>query len=294
MLFIGCSNNSSDYLDFIIDSQAPEALDALLYEISRNREDFDRAYLSRMPTHWDNYPRTLEILNALGVNAEVEPHQEAPCRILGDNEEDRKVTNKTSLRRRYNYFRRSGELKFHRCESESEILGYLGTFFEQHIARWERTDSPSLFLDPANRSFYRDLVYRLVPMGWLKFDAVLFNGEPIAFHFGFEYGNNFIWYKPTFNIEYSKRSPGEVLIKFLLESAIERGLDEFDFTVGNESFKFRFANTVRQNNRITIFHSSVDHNMYKAGRTLRQLKRRLGRMLRRDAASSPQLTSPSR
>jgi len=89
--------------------------------------------------------------------------------------------------------------------------------------------------------------------------VVLFNGAPLAFHFGFEYRRRFIWYKPTFDVQFASRSPGEVLIKFLLEDAIEKKLEEFDFTVGSESFKYRFANRIRFNNRLIVFHYAGDY-----------------------------------
>jgi CelD/BcsL family acetyltransferase involved in cellulose biosynthesis len=69
---------------------------------------------------------------------------------------------------------------------------------------------------------------------------------PIAYHFGFELDGVLTWYKPSFDPELQQRSPGEVLIKLLLDDALARDLDEFDFTVGSEAFKFRFANLIRQ------------------------------------------------
>ena len=272
--FIGCTDASSDYLDFIIDPNTPEALDAVLNEIFEYLPEVNRIHLSHFPTHYENQPRTVAYFEAHSRKVVVELDQEAPCRLLGNRQEDLRVANKSSLRRRYNYFKKSGDLRFHQCSSESEILAYIDTFFDQHMARRDLTDSPSQFRDQAQRSFYRELVVKLIPQGWLRFDAVLFNGQPIAFHFGFEYRNKFIWYKPTFDIQYSKRSPGEVLIKFLLEDAIEKGLDEFDFTVGSEAFKHRFSNEVRYNSRLIVFRSFVDYCLYLLKIVL---KRMLGR-----------------
>jgi CelD/BcsL family acetyltransferase involved in cellulose biosynthesis len=272
--FIGSTNGSSDYLDFIVDPNTPEALDAILNEIFEYLSEVGRIHLSHFPTHFENQPRTVAYFEAHATKVVVEFDQEAPCLLMGNRQEDLRVANKSSLRRRYNYFKKSGDLRFHQCSSESEILAYIDTFFDQHMARRDLTDSPSQFRDPAQRSFYRDLVYKLFPQGWLRFDTVLFDGQPIAFHFGFEYRNKFIWYKPTFDVQYWKRSPGEVLIKFLLEDAIEKGLDEFDFTVGSEAFKHRFSNEVRYNSRLIAFRSFVDYWLYRLKITL---KRMLGR-----------------
>lgn len=269
--FIGCTNNSSDYLDFIIDPNAPEALDAVLNEILEYLSEVSRIYLSHFPTHFENQPRTLAYFKMHTSKVVVEFDQEAPCRIMGNKQEDLQAVNKSSLRRHYNHLSKLGDLRFRRCSSEVEILEYLDIFFDQHVARRGLTDSPSQFLDPTERSFYRALVYKLFPKGWLRFDAVLFDGHPIAFHFGFEYRNKFIWYKPTFDVQYWNKSPGEVLIKFLLEDAIEKGLDEFDFTVGSESFKHRFSNKIRYNNRLIVFRSFVDYWIYRLKLTSRRM-----------------------
>lgn len=62
-----------------------------------------------------------------------------------------------------------------------------------------------------------------------------------------------------------------MLLKFLLEDAIGRGLEEFDFTVGSEAFKYRFSNLTRSNDRIIVFRSAADywiHRGIRRGKTL--------------------------
>lgn len=272
--FIGSTNHASDYCDFIVDPDVPEALDALLEALSAGAGDFHRIDLAHFPSHSPNQGPTLQYFRTRGMRASVEHQVEAPVRILGDAAADLKAANKSSLKRHANYFRKSGELRFHRCGSPAEILGYLERFFEQHKARRAQTESPSQFLDPAQQAFYRDLVQELHPYGWLRFDVVLFNGEPLAFHFGFEYRRRFLWYKPTFDASFASRSPGEVLIKFLLEDAVERKLEEFDFTVGAEPFKYRFANRTRSNNRLIVFRSASDDWMHRGQAMLKQLLKR--------------------
>jgi CelD/BcsL family acetyltransferase involved in cellulose biosynthesis len=55
-----------------------------------------------------------------------------------------------------------------------------------------------------------------------------------------------MWYKPSFAIELARFSPGEVLLRQLLLRAIEEGLAIFDFGLGEEPFKARFATHSRQ------------------------------------------------
>jgi CelD/BcsL family acetyltransferase involved in cellulose biosynthesis len=279
--FIGSQNHASDYCDFITDPAIPGALPALLDEIVAG--GFDRIDLSHFPSHSPNRGPIMQYFARTRAPVFVETEAQAPVRILGDAQADRAAANKSSLKRHMRYFEKSGALHFHKCASEAEILGYLDAFFEQHKARRVLAGSSSQFCEPAQRDFYRDLVGALCAAGWLRFDVVQFDGAPLAFHFGFEYKGRFLWYKPTFDVRFADKSPGEVLIKFLLEDAIARGLEEFDFTVGSESFKYRFANLTRHNERIVVFRSAWDYWIYLGAR---RGKAMLKKLLRRDAPAT--------
>jgi CelD/BcsL family acetyltransferase involved in cellulose biosynthesis len=108
--------------------------------------------------------------------------------------------------------------------------------------------------------------------GWLRFDVLLLDGRPLAFHFGFEYRNRFFWYKPTFDTAWAGYSPGEVMLKFLLQDAIDRELSEFDFTVGDEPYKYRFCNEIRENRQIVAYSSALDYWVSRGSLICKRLK----------------------
>ncbi len=249
--FIGAG--SSDYCDFIVDRASPEVLSLFVRWLSEHNGEWDMLRLSDIPNTTPTLSLLPHLFRPYGYAIDVHQLYEAPTRLLGDPVADERCVNKKSLRRHYNYFRRRGRLEIKHCRTVEEIDQYLDLFFQQHIERRALTDAPSLFLDERQRAFYRALVEELAPTGWLLFSVVLFNDVPLAFHFGFEFGDRLIWYKPTFNVKYAKHSPGEVLIKYLLEYAIQRQMAEFDFTIGEEPFKYRFANHVRHNYAIHVF-----------------------------------------
>jgi len=257
--FIGAG--SSDYCDFIVDPTQCEVLPLMLQWLVKNDHQWDLLRLSNIP----NTSTTLRVLpgffNQRGYLTDVRVLYEAPTRIFGDPVADQKLVKKKSLRRHYNYFRQHGQLEFKNCVTAEEIIGCLDLFFQQHIQRRALTDSPSQFLDERQRTFFREAAQALAPSKWLLFSVLLFNQTPIAFHFGFEYGNRIIWYKPTFAVDYFKHSPGEVLIKYLLEYALEREVTEFDFTIGEEAFKERFANHVRLNYAVRVFRDSLSYHV---------------------------------
>lgn len=280
MQFIGAANHASDYCDFIVDSEFPAALEALLGAVYASGNATRAILLAHFRRDSPHYRLALEYLRCRRIPAHCDAQDLAPVRRLGDAESDRKAAGKTSLRRHTRYFEKNGTLRFHRCATADEVLRWLDRFFEQHLGRRALTDAPSQFGDAAQRDFYVRLVLALAPAGWLRFDIVLFDDAPIAFHLGFEYRGCFLWYKPTFDARLAAKSPGEVLIKFLLDDAIDRGLKEFDFTVGAEPFKLRFANATRTVDRVLAFLSPLDfwkHRLaiaarHLAGSSLRKLR----------------------
>ena len=154
---------------------------------------------------------------------------------------------KKSLRRHERGLERRGALACETFVASEDVVPQLDEFFfDQHVRRWRTAGIESLFNSETSREFYRRVSRRLGPTGQVRFTTIRLAGEPVAAHFGFLQAKRFIWYKPSFEPMLAKLSPGEVLIKRLLEQAKVEGATEFDFTVGDEPFKFRFASGARR------------------------------------------------
>lgn len=253
--FLG--TGESDYIDFIVEPRRKaDVLRAFIDYMSSLSGEWDVISLENVPGKSETVPMVQAVLENSRYGIRSLPDVVCPALVISGNEEFANAcANKKSLKRHYNYFKRNGQLAFSTIEDADEIIGYLPEFFQQHVERRAIAGGDSKFENQRIREFYQSLVSVLMEQDWLRFGVVKFDDKPIAFHFGFEYAGKFVWYKPTFDVEYRKKSPGEVLIKFLLEDAIEKKLDEFDFTIGNEAFKQRFANVDRINRGIEIVRS---------------------------------------
>lgn len=285
--FLGNSNGASDYCDFIT---ADAGLVAPLLDAVLAGRGWDVLDLG-------NVPAASEPLRAAAAWADARGHRTldakqypAPARILGDAEADRAVLNKKSLKRHFNGFAKAGDLRFHHSTDAAEVAASLEDFFRQHVERWALAGIDSQFADPRQKIFYRLLAPALLERGWLRFAIVRLDDRAIAYHFGFEYGDRFIWYKPTFDASLVKKSPGEVLLKFLLEDAIGRGLAEFDFTVGDEDFKYRFSNVVRETRRFRLYRSA---GSWRADRLEGWLRRRARAALDRIRSGPEKASKPA-
>ena len=248
------SSDASDYADFIIQNNRGDVLTALITYILNNIDKWDRIELLNIPEYSQSGKTLLDIFEQRKFKQFIIRNKACPAlNIKDDADFAKKAANKKSLRRHHTYFRKQGEFEVLHLFDQSQIKKYLRSFFDQHIERWKRSNAPSLFEDKTNRLFYEELTRELSCKGWLAFTVIKSKGIQIAYHFGFDYNNKFIWYKPSFDISLSKHSPGEVLLKELLEYAIKSKKDEFDFTVGKESYKSRFSNKIGKNYDFHVF-----------------------------------------
>jgi CelD/BcsL family acetyltransferase involved in cellulose biosynthesis len=276
--FIG--TRSSDYCDFLVDPARPQVLPLMLRCLIENQRDWDLLHFSGIPDSSTTLRVLPKFFNQCGCLSHARQLYEAPTHLFGDSIADRQLVRKKSLRRHFNCLRRQGRLEFKNYTAPEEIAACLDVFFQQHIRRRALTDCPSEFLNERERTFCKEVAQALAPTRWLLFSAVLLNQKPIAFHFGFEYGNRIIWYKPTFDVDYSKHSPGEVLIKYLLEYAAERKVAEFDFGIGQEAFKYRFANHVRVTYAVRVFRRKMPYHLDRLLEDARALVKRRPTLLR--------------
>ena len=187
-----------------------------------------------------------------------------------------RLARKESLRRHENRLRRQGDLVFRHLDDRREVDRHLEEFFSQHATRQALNGVRSQFLDSAPRAMVRALVEELDPVHELRFCALELNGRPIAYHLGFQHAGKFIFYAPSFDVNHWDDSPGEVVLRNLFKYAQGAKLTEFDFTIGDEAYKDRFANHTRKTWSVYFYRSprSARIEILRAGRSVRDVARR--------------------
>jgi CelD/BcsL family acetyltransferase involved in cellulose biosynthesis len=248
--FIG--DGRSDYCDVLSGNQ-PGVVAAMIGRLRETRQ-WDVLDLKNVPGD----SATVEFIHRSSRNAglRVIVRDQFVCPTLlvrGHESAVEAIVNKASLRRRRTRLQRLGRLACRDLTAAAEVLPLLDLFFDQHVQRWTATDTPSLFLEEANRAFYRDLTARLDNTTWLMFSLVELDDAPIAIHYGFDFNDTLTWYKPSFDPAFATCSPGLVLVQHLIERAVTHDRREFDFTVGREAFKLRFTNFARKTVHVQVF-----------------------------------------
>lgn len=271
---IFAARERSDYCDALISRSLPAAdaqrvLAAMLRAVRERYPGLQQIQLNRVP---EGSLLLDDSWNA-GIGLHVTPRRgvEAPRMDMHAVEEKLR---KKSLRRHANGLARRGRVEYQTLTCGTEITPLLNVLFDQHVRRWQGTDTPSLFTREQNRGFYRALTESLSETGALRFSIVCLDDVPVATHYGFCYAGTFTWYKPAFEPNLARLSPGEVLIKYLLERARDDGAEVFDFTIGGEAFKMRFATSVPH-----VFDLHLTDSLVSA--SVKRARQRLGALLRR-------------
>ena len=234
-----------DALDVVGDVSDPDVLDAMLRAAIEQADDFQGFQFYFIPDTSRTGPRLQMAAERLGMSCCVLDELPSPyIDIARHLDAALACTKKQSLVRHDRALRRIGPLEVRHLTRAEEILPHLAAFFDQHVQRRAATPHPSLFVDAAQRDYYRRLTMEIGPTGWLRFTRLDLDGGGIAFHYGLCYRGRYLYGIPSFDIAMARYGPGEVLLRQLFLAAIEEGAQTFDFGIGDEPYKYRFATDV--------------------------------------------------
>jgi CelD/BcsL family acetyltransferase involved in cellulose biosynthesis len=254
--FVG--SGGSDYLDFLGALENPEILEGFLTTARTSTRGFIGLVLYHLPERSPTVERLREAAKRVGLALVEEGSLPAPLLELeAQRELALAAPQKKSFLRHQRYLERTGQLEIKHTRCHEAIAPCLDAFFDQHQRRWATTAWPSLFDQPSHQQFYRRLSETASDSGWLRFTEIVWNGRQIAFHFGFCYNGRFLWYKPSFEVDLAQLSPGEVLQRQLLLAALSEGAHTYDFGLGDEPFKRRFATRIEAVHTYGLYEPSV-------------------------------------
>jgi CelD/BcsL family acetyltransferase involved in cellulose biosynthesis len=245
--FLGAPD--SDYNDLLCEEGAEGAvLEAALGYLHRSSLPWQSMTLEKIPARSRFFKAIESLPSSLRAHLQVVYRCPAPAVVVDPSKEKEfdRLIEKDQLTRYQKKLQKQGTLRYRHFEQREEALEHLESFFEQHMSRWAMSQERSQFLDPESRAFYRALVEECDLRNQLRFGVLELNSKPIAYHFGFEHNGTLTWYKPAFDVNYWDYCPGNVLLRGLLQHVRAEQLSELDFTLGDEPFKYRFANEIRQ------------------------------------------------
>lgn len=104
-------------------------------------------------------------------------------------------------------------------------------------AQYKATGLQDMFADARNVALFHGLRER----GVLVVSSLSAGDTLLAVHLGSSHQGRLGWWVPAYDAQWSKFSPGRLLLEDLLKASHERGDIEFDFLIGDEAYKFQYA-----------------------------------------------------
>jgi CelD/BcsL family acetyltransferase involved in cellulose biosynthesis len=109
--------------------------------------------------------------------------------------------------------------------------------FEQKSHRWVESGAIDAFALPGYREFFSGLATGPLLGVDSVISALMLDDRIIATHWGMRRGDRYYWLMPTYDHEWSRFSPGRLLMEAVVRRCIDDGLKVFDLTAGDEAYK---------------------------------------------------------
>jgi len=206
---------------------------------------------------WPNIPTTdpsLELLRQYFTSHRMpwtEATEIAPrLRLDGRNYEavevDLDAHHKRDVRRRKKRLvTEKGPLSLWQPSSIEEAEPVLSEFFRVHDEKWLSQGFPGMFQSPDQQRHFRAMLRHLWGKG-LHFSTVRCGDVDISYHFGYFSGKWLQWYRPSYRTEFHAYSPSKIHMSMVIEEACRQGWSGVDFLLGEEPYKFLWANETVQ------------------------------------------------
>ncbi len=152
---------------------------------------------------------------------------------------------RSQLGRKRRALEKAHEVTWRLSENPGDLDRDLEVLFDLHDRRWEQRGS-STASSARMRSFLSSVCSRSLSNGWLRLWTLELDGAPVAAWLGWRVGYRYAYYLAGFDPARGDQSPGLLLLARTIEASIEEGASEYDFLLGNEPYKSRFANAARE------------------------------------------------
>jgi Acetyltransferase (GNAT) domain len=143
-------------------------------------------------------------------------------------------------------------VEFEVFTADEDLRQWTAGFCDLHVRRWQDTGTPSRYQTPASVLFLEGCLKAWSEDGVLVRFSIKLGDERIAYAVCLIQHNALIRHTTTYDISYQKHSPGKILMVMIAQWMKDKGLNKLDFGEGAESYKYDYANTELELDRIFI------------------------------------------
>jgi CelD/BcsL family acetyltransferase involved in cellulose biosynthesis len=163
--------------------------------------------------------------------------------IGGDYLAGRSANTRQQIRRSVRFYERAGPIKVEEAETVGSAHAMLDEMAALHQATWTTRNRPGSFARPFFRRFHRALIAAAMPRGEVALLRISADGMVIGFLYNFVYRQRMLAYQSGFDYAAagSVVKPGLTCHYRAITSAMDRGLDVYDFLAGEDRYKRSLA-----------------------------------------------------
>lgn len=264
--FLGDGIVCSDYLGFIISPQFKEqGFKVFLDYLARNRRDWDFLNFEvismdkRQEAIFDAWCRENKYI--LGEKKTIPcPYIKLPAteEMFVENLSDDFRKKIAYELRRLEKLGKVEWLYYDDRNEEKEVQRKFDEFVVLHKKRWEGRGylRRSPFSNKRFLEFHRKIMEIFLAKKWVHFFCLDINSKTIAAHYNFIFCDRLFHYLPTFDMDWSRYSPGQIILFDMIRYAISKDIKIFDFLRGDEPYKMRLSKSIYIEKKIIAMRKS--------------------------------------
>jgi CelD/BcsL family acetyltransferase involved in cellulose biosynthesis len=211
---------------------------ALIAALRRLPDGADLLRMQKLPARLAGQPNPLVVLGRDGscsLNGNL-------IEIGDDFETYRSAIKRMKLSKSWRVFNRYSGATFRLLDNADEARALLDTMDAQQQARMQCLGLSFNLNDGPRAKFYRDLVSRGLEDGYVVVAALSCDEGTVATTLGIRQGAGFVFLRSSnAGRRWSHCSPSRLVIERTMAALHERGVRQFDLSIGNYAFKRRFG-----------------------------------------------------
>lgn len=143
-------------------------------------------------------------------------------------------------------------LKVQAAESQNDVSAAMGALFRLHAKRWASVGQTGVLQGAGMRAFHEEAAQGFFRKGMMALLTIIVDGQEVAALYGFESRGTFYAYLTGYDPEFSRLSPGKLVLLSAAERCIERGVEVFDLMRGSEKYKYDWDPVESRNSTLII------------------------------------------
>jgi CelD/BcsL family acetyltransferase involved in cellulose biosynthesis len=282
--FLGRGNVGSDYLSVIVrNGFEHEGLRALAARLTDGRLAVEFSHVDAQNAQmqaaeaelgargWHGHRTTIETCPYINLEGHT---WDSYVAALGR-------THRTNFKRKLKKVQSLYKLRIDEATTDAERRAALDILVNLHLKRRREVGGSDALHRRELLEFHQNFTASALRAGVLRLQVMWLDEVPVAAMYGLEYNNVFYFYQSGFDSTYATHSVGLVMAGLAIKGAIERGVREFDFLHGNETYKYLWASAERELVRFEFFPPQAAGSFLNQ---LMQVRRALKRLFTRSPA----------